>query len=51
MNGLPLEDSMQLAVDYVYACIELALAANREHRYGVPFEQALPVLMKKLKLV
>jgi len=51
MNGLSLEDSIRIAIDYVYACIELALETKREHRYGVPFEQALPVLMKKLGLV
>ena len=51
LNGLPLQESMRLAVDYVSECIGLALAASRERRYGVPFEQALPMLMKRLGLM
>ena len=51
LNDMPLQDSMQLAVDYVSASIELALATTRERRYGVPFEQALPMLMKRLGLL
>ncbi|MCL2618715.1 MAG: pyridoxamine kinase [Defluviitaleaceae bacterium] len=48
LNDMSLQDSMQLAVDYVCECIDLALATPRERRYGVPFEQALPMFMKRL---
>jgi len=51
LNGMSLQDSMQLAVDYISACIELAIVTDRERRYGVPFEQALPMFMKRLGLV
>ena len=51
MHGLPLGGALELAVEYVYKCIELSLETERARRYGVPFEQALPFLMKKLGLV
>ena len=51
LNDKPLEQAMVIAVEYVYECIKLGQSHGREARYGVPFEQALPMYMRKLGLV
>lgn len=50
LNGFSLNDSAQIAVDYVHECILKTVAAKQEIRYGVCFERALPSLMKRLGL-
>lgn len=48
MRGHSLEDALCIAVDYTLECIRLTLQ-DPEHRfYGVNFEQALPMLIKRL---
>ena len=51
LNDFSLKDSTQIAVDYTQKCIVLTVEADQEKRYGVCFEKALPMLMKKLGLL
>ena len=44
----PLEEAMEIAVDYTQRCIVLTAEASQEARYGVCFERALPYLMERL---
>ena len=47
LNGLSLKDAAQLAVDFTRASIQITHDAGTERRYGVAFEQCLPMLMQK----
>lgn len=51
MNGFSLKDSSQIAVDYTLESIKKCIEYNQEKRYGVAFEQAIPSLIKSLKLI
>lgn len=50
MNGFNLKESSQIAVDYTLECIQKCIELKQEKRYGVAFEQAIPSLVKLLKL-
>ena len=51
MNDMPLEDSAQIAVDFVRECITETQKEGDPIAYGVYFERALPYLMKRLGIV
>ncbi|MDP4119837.1 MAG: pyridoxamine kinase [Bacillota bacterium] len=51
MNGFSLDDSVKIAVDYIYRCIKLTDDMGLERRYGVCFEKELPWLINKLGLI
>ncbi len=44
-------ESASIAADYTVEAMKLTMPYQNEHSYGVFFEQALPVLLKKLGLV
>ncbi len=48
---IPLKDASSLAVDYVFKCIEKTLGYEKEHWYGVRFEDALPYLFDRMKSI
>lgn len=50
LNDFPLEEAIQIAVDYTHRCIALTVEAEQERRYGVCFEKALPYLIERLGL-
>jgi len=50
LAGFSLAESTQIACDYVCESIRVTLALNQERRYGVAFEKALPMLIKRLGL-
>ena len=50
LSDLSLEEAIQIAVAFTVASINLT-DADREPRYGVRFEAALPGLMRNLKLI
>ena len=49
MNDRPLEDAAELALDLTHQSICLTLASGQPLRYGVQFEQALPLLWERLR--
>lgn len=49
--NMPLPEAVQLAVDFTQHTVALTAALAQERRYGVCFERALPMLMKRLGLV
>lgn len=49
MNGLSLEDALQIAADYTAACISETEAEQNHNWYGVNFETAIPTLLKLLR--
>ena len=51
LNDFPLEEAIQIAVDYTHKCIALTVEAEQERRYGVCFERAIPYLIKRLGLI
>lgn len=50
LHDFPLEEAIQIAVDYTHKCINLTVQAEQERRYGVCFERAIPFLIKRLGL-
>ncbi len=50
VRGLPLHDALSLAVNFTAECARLTLADPDRRWYGVNFEQALPMLMRRLAL-
>ncbi len=48
-RGLPLRDALQLAVDFTVASIQKTIDDPHAVWYGVNFEQALPVLIERIK--
>jgi len=51
LNDFPLEEAIQIAVDYTHKCIALTVESEQERRYGVCFERAIPYLIKRLGLI
>lgn len=49
LNGKTLEEAIAAAVDFTHEAIERTFEAKTEARYGVDFENALPVLLEKVK--
>ena len=49
-HGLSLAESAQLAVDFTARSVERTRLAGTDVRFGVNFEQGLPMLMKRLGL-
>ncbi len=49
MSGMEIKEAAALAADFVLAAME-ATAGDEQHWYGVHFEQALPLLMKRLAI-
>ena len=47
MQDLALYDAAALAADFVVKCIEFT-REDEDHRYGVKFEKALPMLVERL---
>lgn len=47
-NGMALAEATQLAVDFTYHAIDYTIASGQERRFGVRFEAALPLLIKKI---
>ncbi len=48
MRGLSVEDSLALAVDFTLECMKCTLRDPEARFYGVNFEQALPMYIKRL---
>ena len=48
LNDKPLPEALQIATSYVHECIRLSTLQNKQARYGVPFEKAIPYLLTKL---
>ncbi len=46
-KGLPMQEAMQLAVDFVLECIRCTMEDPDRRWYGVNFEQALPYLISR----
>jgi len=51
LNGFTLADAAQVACDYVCESIRITIDLDQERRYGVAFERALPMFIKKLGLM
>lgn len=49
MNGLSLNNSLKVAVDYTLECIDITLKEENHNWYGVNFEQATGMLLDTLK--
>lgn len=49
MNGLSWKDAAVLAADYTSECIRLTIEDPNGNDYGVNFEQAVPMLVERLK--
>lgn len=47
MQGLPVQEAAAMAADFVVECM-LQTAGDPDHWYGVKFEKALPMLVKRL---
>ena len=50
LNDFPLQEALQIAVDYTQKAIALTVQAQQEPRYGICFEKAIPYLIKRLGL-
>lgn len=48
MNGLGLNGALEVAVDYTVKCIEATMQNPNSNSYGVDFETAIPMLVKRL---
>ena len=48
VNGKSLQESIQIACDFVKESIHLTLQEENHNIYGVNFEQAIPSLIKQL---
>lgn len=51
LNGFPLTQATQIAVDFTAMTIARTKASGTDVRFGVNFEQEIPFLLKALKLV
>ena len=51
LNDFPLEEAIQIAVNYTLKCIRLTEKLGQEKRYGVCFEKAIPYLIQQLGLI
>ncbi len=50
LKGFPLADAAQIAVDFTAQSIERTRLAGTDVRYGVNFEEGLPMLMQRLNI-
>ena len=49
VNGMNIDEAIGLAVDYTAECVRCSIE-DKEHRwYGVNFESAIPMLVKRLE--
>ncbi len=48
MNGLDLGQALALAADYTVECIRLTTHTPKSNWYGVEFERAIPMLLRRL---
>lgn len=46
-RGATLENAMRLAVDFVLKCIKATAGSEKEHWYGVKFEECIPYLAQE----
>lgn len=51
LNDFTLDESVQIAVDFVLSSIRKTKEAGTDKRFGVNFEQSIPELIKSLKLI
>lgn len=49
--GKPAFEAAAIAADYTVEAMKLTMPYQKEHSYGVFFEQALPTLLKKLDII
>ena len=49
MNGMSLEESLRVAVDFVVECIRITLPNRDECWYSVQFEKVIPKLLEMIK--
>jgi len=49
MNEFSLEDSLKIAVDYTVESIKASMKDKKHRWYGVNFEEAIPMLIKRIK--
>lgn len=49
MNGLGLEGTLKIAVDYTVDCIQKTVDNPESHSYGVDFEASIPMLVSRLQ--
>ena len=49
MKGLSIQESLTVAVDYTLESMKCTLADENHRTYGVNFEEALPMLVKRLQ--
>ncbi len=49
LNGLEIPEALALAADYTVECIRLTIEEENHSWYGVNFEQAIPMLIKRIK--
>ena len=50
MNGLPIGEALQCAVDFTAECARRTIN-DENHRYSVKFEECIPYLLKKIRLL
>jgi pyridoxine kinase len=50
MKGLPLDEAVEIAVDFTQKSIRRTYDAGTDVRYGVNFEEGIPLLLKQLGL-
>lgn len=51
LNDFTLDESVQIAVDFVLSSIRKTKESGSDKRFGVNFEQSIPELIKSLKLI
>ncbi len=49
VSGLTLDDALKVAVDYTVECIQITFDDPNRRFYGVNFEQALPMLVRRME--
>ncbi|MEA4934776.1 MAG: pyridoxal kinase, partial [Lawsonibacter sp.] len=49
MRGLSIADALTLALDYTLECVRKTMLDPERRTYGVNFEQALPLLIRRLE--
>lgn len=50
LNGFSIDEGIDIACKFVLDCIERTVAAGADYRYGVDFEQGIPLLLNLLGL-
>lgn len=51
LNNKTLEESIKIATDYVWRCINDTYKTGNVNAYGVEFEKEIPFLIKKMKKI